>query len=58
MLATNPIELYERTLEKIKRNFRSQSISYECDVIFNFEQILGLSFYAVNVGDQRGNQGL
>ena len=49
-VAKNPIELYERTLEKLKQ-ISVPKVSYECDVI-SFEQILGLSFYAVNVGDQ------
>ena len=47
--STNAVQLYERTLEHLKE-VSVPKISYECSVV-NFEQITGLSFYAVEVGD-------
>ena len=48
--STNYVELYDRTLEKLKE-LSVPKVSYECSVV-NFEQLTGLDFYRVEVGDQ------
>ena len=49
-VSTNPIELYERTLKKLKE-LSTPKTTYECSVV-SFEQLTGLDFYRVEVGDR------
>ena len=49
-VSTNPIELYERTLKKLKE-LSTPKTTYECSIV-SFEQLTGLDFYRVEVGDR------